>query len=455
MKTITAISTPAGTGGIAVIRLSGPDAVAIADRAWRGRPLADARPNSALFGRFLAADGSTLDECVATVFRAPHSFTGEDTVELSVHGSPWIQREVLQRLIDLGAAPAGPGEFSQRAFMNGKMDLAQAEGVADLIAASSRAAHRLAMTQVSGSFSRRLDQLREQLVTLASLLELELDFSEEDVEFADRDRLRTLTDDAIREIVKIVNSYSTGRALKEGVPVVIAGEPNSGKSTLLNALLGEEKAIVSDIPGTTRDVIEDTVEIDGILFRLFDTAGLRDTADRVERIGIDRAQDQLQRASIILWTSTPHHQPSTPHHPLPTQLLLHTKCDLHAEKQSATHEGGASLMADEASDRMPELRISAKTGEGMEALKKAMVRAAKGEGRDDADIILTNLRHKTALEAGAAALKRVRAALTDGTYIDLIAQDLREALHHIGTVTGAITTPDLLTQIFTHFCIGK
>ncbi len=309
MQTIVAISTPYGTGGIAVVRLSGSDALEIADRAWRGKPLSSVPSHTAHLGTITADDsGAALDQAVATVFRAPNSFTGEDTVEFSVHGSKWIQRQVVERLVSLGAVPAGPGEFTQRAFMNGRMDLAQAEGVADLIAASSRAAHRLAMSQVSGGFSTRLNQLRERLIELASLLELELDFSEEDVEFADRTRLREIADETLALIERLVSTYDSGRAFKEGVPVAIAGRPNAGKSTLLNALLGEDKAIVSDVPGTTRDVIEDTREINGILFRFYDTAGLRDTDDTVERIGIDRARDAISRAAIVLWVidaSTP------------------------------------------------------------------------------------------------------------------------------------------------------
>ncbi|MDE5644639.1 MAG: tRNA modification GTPase, partial [Muribaculaceae bacterium] len=274
MDTIVAIATPYGVGGIAVVRLSGPDAFDIADRVWKGRSLGEAASHTARLGMITADDsGSPLDQCVATVFRAPASYTGEDTVEFSVHGSKWIQRQVVDRLVTSGARPAEPGEFTRRAFLNGRLDLAQAEGVADLIAASSRAAHRLAMSQVTGGFSARIDSLREKLIDLASLLELELDFSEEDVEFADRARLRSIAEETISMIDRLAATYASGRAFKEGIPVAIAGRPNAGKSTLLNALLGEDKAIVSDIPGTTRDVIDDTREIGGILFRFYDTAG--------------------------------------------------------------------------------------------------------------------------------------------------------------------------------------
>ena len=293
-RTIAAIATPAGQGGIAVIRVSGRDAFDIVQKMWRGKPLAQCTSHTAHLGNILQEDGSVLDQAVITLFRAPNSFTGEDTVEISLHGSRWIQREALNELLHCGAKPAGPGEFSQRAFANGRMDLAQTEAVADLIAAESRAAHRLALSQMSGAFSRKLNELREQLIHFGSLLELELDFSEEDVEFADRTQLINSAKETLEIVQRLAHSYKSGRAFKEGVPVAIAGAPNVGKSTLLNRLLDCDKAIVSDIPGTTRDIIEDTREIGGILFRFIDTAGLRDTADTVERIGIERATDTLR-----------------------------------------------------------------------------------------------------------------------------------------------------------------
>ncbi|MBD5227851.1 MAG: tRNA uridine-5-carboxymethylaminomethyl(34) synthesis GTPase MnmE, partial [Bacteroidales bacterium] len=300
-ETIVAVATAPGTGGIAVIRLSGPEAFAIASKIWRGKNLAESEPYRARYGSIVNPEnGEIVDDALATPFRGPASFTGEDTVEFAVHGSRWIQREVVRLLIDAGARMADHGEFTQRAFLNGKLDLAQAEGVADLIASSSRAGHRLAISQTRGGFSRRLEELREKLIEFASLLELELDFSEEDVEFADRTRLRELADETLATVNRLADSYSAGRALKEGVPVVIAGVPNAGKSTLLNALLGDDKAIVSDIPGTTRDVIEDTAEIDGILFRFIDTAGLRDTADKVERLGIERTHRHIANAAILI-----------------------------------------------------------------------------------------------------------------------------------------------------------
>lgn len=516
MSTITAISTPAGTGGIAVIRISGPQALTIADSVWRGARLTDAKSHTAHLGSIVLEDGSPLDQAVATIFRAPHSFTGEDTVEFSVHGSIWIQRELIKLLCRHGAEPAGRGEFSRRAFMNGRLDLAQAEAVADMIAASSRAAHRLAVTQMSGDFSRRLDDLRQQLIKLASLLELELDFSEEEVEFADRHQLIGLTGQTISYIRKLTSTYEAGRAIKEGVPVAIAGAPNAGKSTLLNVLLDEEKAIVSDIPGTTRDVIEDTCEIGGVLFRLYDTAGLRHTDDAVEKIGVDRARRVIDRAGIVLWlldVTVPGSEErmdeikeSVKANPQATHMLLLTKADKLTDtagrgggdlstvsrredyKQDAglhydcLHDDGLhddclhddclyddclhddclhddclhdDCLHENTQDLYRVLNISSKTGEGIKELKETLVKAAKRGLENEAEIVITNARHQAALTAGAEALERAKAGIETGLSADLIAQDIREALDHISQVTGQITTPDLLTSIFSTFCIGK
>ena len=474
IDTICAVSTPAGEGGLAVIRLSGPRAFEIADKAWRGRKLSEAPSHTAHFGTITAdASGTPLDEAVATLFRAPASFTGEDTVEFSCHGSRWIQREVMSRLVSLGARPAGAGEFSQRAFLNGRIDLAQAEGIADLIAASSRAAHRLAMRQVKGSFSRKLEDLRSRLVELASLLELELDFSEEDVEFADRAKLVALAGETIALVERLADSYRAGEAFKSGVPVVIAGRPNAGKSTLLNRLLRDDRAIVSDIPGTTRDIIEDTREIGGVLFRFYDTAGLRDTSDRVEQLGIERAEAALAKAAIVLWLADPT-QPGYEadlreisrrkgDYPDTCHLLLINKADLAGDGELAEVAQGVDLAADlakvagEAEDAsgLRVLRISAKEGEGIEALEAAMVEMATQEHDPESELIVTNARHAEALRAGAEALRRAREGMESGLSADFIAQDIREALHHLGTVTGAVTTDTLLHQIFARFCIGK
>lgn len=457
METIAATATPAGTGGIAVIRLSGDNALAIADSVWKGKSLASAPSHTAHFGEILSSDGSTLDQAVATVFAAGHSFTGEPTVELSIHGASWLQREVLARLIEAGARMAGPGEFSRRAVMNGRMDLAQAEGVADLIAASSRAAHRLATRQMKGEFSRRLDELRNQMIELASLLELELDFSEEDVEFADRSRLITLCNEARCEIDSLASSFRMGRALKEGVAVVLAGIPNAGKSTLLNRLLEDEKAIVSDIPGTTRDIIEDTAEIDGILYRFIDTAGLRNAKDEIERIGIDRAEERIRKADILLYLL----DPTSPLSPqlqryddlralLPSTtlaIMVITKADIVSESVIALNKYNAS--------ETPNVTISARTGEGIPELITLLKEHATSGHDPAAELIITNLRHYEALTASSAALERTIAAMEAGLSADLIAQDLREAIHHLGLITGAITTDTLLQSIFSRFCIGK
>ena len=492
--TIVAISTPYGTGGIAVIRLSGPEALEIADRVWKGKPLAEAPSHTAHLGTITGdAECEELDHAVATLFRGPRSFTGEDTVEFSVHGSKWIQRKVVERLVEAGARPAEPGEFTRRAFMNGRMDLAQAEGVAELIAASSRAAHRLAMSQMTGSFSSRLNELRDHLIDLASLLELELDFSEEDVEFADRSRLTAITAETLELMDRLASTYAAGKAFKEGVPVAIAGRPNAGKSTLLNRLLGEEKAIVSDVAGTTRDVIEDTREIGGILFRFFDTAGLRETDDSVERIGIDRAHNAIDRASIVMWlvdlSATPEEIDDTREyikiqviaHPQSKHIVVFNKCEMvdgNGKNPDVRIEGedSDSWLADldresENSQMDPKsvedtknrgtgsrimcVSISAKSGENVESLEKALTALAKTDHDPDAEMIVTNVRHYAALRQGADALRRAKEGIRTGLSADFITQDVREALHHLGELTGTVSTDTLLSTIFSRFCIGK
>lgn len=495
--TIVAVATPHGEGGLAVIRVSGPEAFPLVEKMWRGKQLASCESHTAHLGLLIQEDGTVLDQAVATLFRAPNSFTGEDTVEISVHGSRWIQRETINRLVRLGARPAGPGEFSQRAFMNGRMDLAQAEAVADLISAGSKAAHRLAMQQMSGAFSHKLEDLRRQLVHFCSLLELELDFSEEDVEFADRSALIASATETLRVVRRLAHSYATGKVFKEGVPVAIAGAPNAGKSTLLNRLLDDDKAIVSDIPGTTRDVIEDTCEIRGTLFRFFDTAGLRDTDDTVERIGIERAKERIERAAVTLWVIDPS-QPLRPQTEqfLPNagtgdsvHILLINKSDLTSPEMSgedATAESdltspkisdaNAIAESDLTSPKIPHAKeiakklkeyaganfdkchvisISAKTGEGLGELEEALLRASVTDHDPDSELIVTNARHYEALIAGTEALDRAIAGLQTGVPTDLVAQDVRESLHHLGLVTGAVTTSDILTSIFQNFCIGK
>lgn len=455
--TIVAIATAPGTGGIAVIRLSGPDALGIFSKVWRGADPSAMKSHTAHLGRIMNPDGSMLDEVVATVFRGPNSFTGEDVVEISCHGSRWIQREIVSLLVANGARGANPGEFSQRAFINGRIDLAQAEGIADLVAASSRAAHRLAIQQANGTFSSRLDNLRNELIDLASLLELELDFSEEDVEFADRRQLREITDSAIAATGRLADSYAAGRAFKEGIPVVIAGEPNVGKSTLLNRLLEEEKAIVTDVPGTTRDIIEGTCEIDGTLFRFVDTAGLRATTDTVERLGIERATERLHNAAVVLWTVDAT-QPIEPQLSLlrsHTEQLADTPILLLLNKSDLTSNNSNLSNLSNSSNPSPSIKISASTGAGIDLLKQWLKDYADRLRGDENDIIVTNARHYAAIVRGKESLERVRVALDTGTSADFIAQDVREAIHNLSAITGQISTPTLLSTIFSRFCIGK
>lgn len=453
MSTIAAISTPHGSGGIAVIRVSGPESVTIVNKIWRGANLLKAGSHTAHLGELVDSDGSALDRAVATLFLSPNSYTGENTVELSVHGSKWIQRQVLYRLMEMGARAAEPGEFTKRAFINGRLDLAQAEAVADVIASSSRAAHKLAMSQMSGGFSRRLNELHDKLIELASLLELELDFSEEDVEFADRSRLREIATETLTLIRRLAATYSSGKAFKEGIPVVIAGRPNAGKSTLLNALLQEDKAIVSDVPGTTRDIIEDTCEIDGVMFRFFDTAGLHDTNDAVEQIGINRAREAISKAAITLWVIDPTDNEvkvsdqikciSEQYNALngKNNIIIYNKSDI------------CSLVKNSEQDAC--ITVSARTGYGLDELKKALVRLSKTEHNPDTELMVTNARHYAAMTAGAESLERACEGIEGGLSADFIAQDIREAIHHLSAVTGEVTTDTLLSSIFSKFCIGK
>ncbi len=453
--TIAAIATPHGRGGIAVIRVSGNDAIATVSRLWKGKDL-DALPShTAHLGKITDINGYVIDQAVATIFRRPRSFTGEDTVELALHGSVWIQRQTLDALVQAGARIAGPGEFSRRAFINGRMDLAQTEAVADIIAADSRAAHNLAMRQMSGACSRKLTDLRDRLGNFASLLELELDFSEEDVEFVDRAQLIATAEETLAVVRRLTQSYSAGRVFKEGIPVAIAGAPNVGKSTLLNHLLGDDKAIVSDIPGTTRDVIEGTCEINGILFRFIDTAGLRDTTDVVERMGIKRARHHISRAAIILWLTDATAMSDDTDAPAFSDNTADSAPRIFHLLNKADKLPGANTPVDNSNSRIPTYLVSAKTGEGIEEVIAAITKEALRGHNPDEELIVTNARHHAALQAGADSLSRAIAALRDGLPADLVAQDVREALHHLGLVTGAVTTDALLSHIFSSFCVGK
>lgn len=460
--TICAISTPPGAGGIAVARVSGPRAIEIVDHLWRGKRLSQAITHTAHLGTIVdPTSGDELDQAVATVFRGPGTFTGEDVVELSVHGSKFIQRELIGLLLRTGCRLAEPGEFTRRAYTAGRMDLTEAEAVADLIAASSKAAHRIAISQMKGSFTQRLRLLRDQLVELASLLELELDFSEEDVEFASRQRLTEITRAVFDELTRLEKSFATGAAIKDGVPVAIVGATNVGKSSLLNALVDDDKAIVSDIHGTTRDLVEDTVEIGEILFRFIDTAGLRDTTDTVESMGIERSRKACSRARIALLVidiSRPidhaliDEVAATPGANDRSLLILLNKTDLVDGKQLAA-------ITDEISKRWPHtdgiLPISAKNNEGLDTLRAALQQAAGAEQLAAGQLLITNGRHAQALAKAADAIERVMTGLETNLPGDLIAQDLRETLHHLAEITPAVTPAEVLNSIFSRFCIGK
>lgn len=472
--TICAISTPPGVGGIAVIRISGPQAIEIAERIWSGTPLTQAKARTLHTGMITdpANNGEMLDQAVAAIFHAPASFTGEDTVELSVHGSRYVQQRLLEILCDNGCRLALPGEFTRRAFANGKIDLAQAEAIADVIASESRAAHRLAASQMKGQFSARLNQLRDKLLEIASLLELELDFSEEEVEFASRSRLTALAQDLHSELTRLADSFAAGNAIKQGIPVAIIGPTNAGKSSLLNLILGQQRAIVSDIHGTTRDTIEDTLAIGDYTFRFIDTAGLRHTDDPIENLGIKRTRQAAANAAITLLVVD-----ATRPLPSPADLALpadsDTDSDSNADAGSHTAEdtrpvilllnktdlpGAITTLPTplpyRATDIIP---FSAHTGEGHDTLLQQLKKHAKALSGDNTQdtILVTNLRHAQALQAAAETTAALLAGLSANIPGDLLAQDLRATIHHLSTITGTLTTPDILTTIFSRFCIGK
>lgn len=567
--TICAPATIPGTGAISIIRVSGKEALAIADKVidTKGVPIAETEGYRLRYGTVFEADGSVLDNVIVSVFRAPHSYTGENSVEISCHASRFIVNKILELLVNAGARIAAPGEFTRRAFVNGKMDLAQAEAVADVIASQSAASHRVAMNQLKGGFSSELKVLREKLLTMTSLLELELDFSEEDVEFASRKELGQLVDDSLTHIRRLTASFSRGNAIKNGIPVAIIGATNTGKSTLLNALLGEERAIVSDIAGTTRDTIEETLNIDGILFRFIDTAGIRETDETIEKIGIDRTFKKLGEAAVVLGMTdlsrgeaavledadfilskvnemggvknvgtendgaetggaslaetggtllaetggahpaetggtTPAetggaHPTETGGAPLAETggasrhghgagqerkvVILVNKCDVAGDfykddngtdygsvndlgekmaeiggNKNVNHNNNIVSLIENKYDNCKVIPISAKTGKGLSTLTKTLGEIGSEITGSTDETLVTNVRHYEALVRAASALERVRAGLHIATLPpDLIAQDLREALYHLGEIVGEITTDETLGNIFRNFCIGK
>lgn len=559
--TICAPATIPGTGAISIIRVSGKESLAIADKVidTKGVPIAETEGYRLRYGTVFEADGSVLDNVIVSVFRAPHSYTGENSVEISCHASRFIVNKILELLVNAGARIAAPGEFTRRAFVNGKMDLAQAEAVADVIASQSAASHRVAMNQLKGGFSSELKVLREKLLTMTSLLELELDFSEEDVEFASRKELGQLVDDSLTHIRRLTASFSRGNAIKNGVPVAIVGATNTGKSTLLNALLGEERAIVSDIAGTTRDTIEETLNIDGILFRFIDTAGIRETDETIEKIGIDRTFKKLGEAAVVLGMTdlsrgeaavledadfilskvnemggvkndgTENDGSETGGTPLagtdgaslaetdgaplagtdgasgsetggtpPAEtggasqhghgdgqerkvVILVNKCDVAGDfyrddngtgygsgndlgentakiggNKNVNHNNNIVSLIENKYDNCKVIPISAKTGKGLSTLTKTLGEIGSEITGSTDETLVTNVRHYEALVRAASALDRVRAGLHIATLPpDLIAQDLREALYHLGEIVGEISTDETLGNIFRNFCIGK
>ena len=474
-STICAVSTASG-GAIGVVRVSGTQAISITEhifRAVNGKPLSERKASSLTFGHIVDENNNVVDEVLVSLFRAPHSYTGEDATEISCHGSSYILQRVVQLLLAAGCEAAAPGEFTQRAFLNGKMDLSQAEAVADVIASTTAASHQVAMSQMRGDFSKQLGVLREQLVHLTSLLELELDFSDhEDLEFADRSALVAIAAQIECVTQRLADSFATGNVLKNGLPVAIVGSTNSGKSTLLNALLHDDRAIVSDVHGTTRDVIEDTFTLGGTLFRFIDTAGLRSTEDVVEQMGIARSRQKLEEAKIVLFVVDAT-QVASQMEALGTEILeamngrplvvLFNKADLLEEKamndlltQPLAHWISGVSLSSQQEPPIVKLSISAKEGLGLDTLTDTLVGLAQENTTSAGDIIVTNARHYAALTAALADIRRVRQGLSTHLSGDFVAQDLRECLFHLAEITGgAVTTDEVLGTIFKDFCVGK
>ena len=466
-NTICAIATAPG-GAIGIIRISGPKAINIADRIFRPvgstLPLSERKAYTLAFGNIVNTNNDVVDEVLVSIFRAPHSYTGEDSVEISCHGSAYVLQQVMLLLTENGCVPAGPGEFTQRAFLNGKMDLSQAEAVADLISSTNKATHDMAMSQLKGHFSNELADLRAHLLKLTSLLELELDFSDhEELEFADRSELYTLANDIHKRLLSLARSFEVGNALKNGIPVAIVGNTNVGKSTLLNHLLHEDKAIVSDVHGTTRDFIEDTTVINGIQFRFVDTAGIRDTDDVVENIGIERTYQKIQEAKIVLWLID--RQPSDSEiEDIKTRvagkklIVVRNKIDL--TNSSLDNSSSAKPTIQHSTVNIPHsssVDISAKYGTNLPELEQLIVEAADIPQISESDIVITSVRHYSALLHADESLQRVIDSMNLGLSGDLLAEDLRIVIDNLAEITGdeRITPQETLQNIFTHFCIGK
>ncbi|MGN6397231.1 MAG: tRNA uridine-5-carboxymethylaminomethyl(34) synthesis GTPase MnmE [Mucilaginibacter sp.] len=452
-QTIVALATAAGTGAIAVIRLSGPDAITIANSVFRGKDLTKQESHTIHFGS-IADDEMVLDEVLVSLFIAPRSYTRENVVEISCHGSQYVIESIIKLLIKKGARSARAGEFTLRAFLNGQLDLSQAEAVADLIASNSKASQQVALNQLRGGFSSQLRQLREQLVQFASLIELELDFSEEDVEFANRDQLRKLILEINGVIGGLIRSFELGNAIKQGVNTVIAGRPNAGKSTLLNALLNEERAIVSHIPGTTRDTIEEVLNINGINFRLIDTAGIREATDTIEQIGVQRTMEKISQSALLIYVYDASDITAAEldqdierlHNPGINMLLVANKIDL--------LNGAPTVIDFPAYGFSDIISISAKEKLHIDELKNKIYGAAIKSQLSGDETLVTNIRHLEALQKTEEALSRVLIGMDDVTS-DFLAMDIKQALHYLGEITGAVTTDDLLENIFSKFCIGK
>ncbi|HRG07591.1 MAG TPA: tRNA uridine-5-carboxymethylaminomethyl(34) synthesis GTPase MnmE [Cyclobacteriaceae bacterium] len=448
--TIIALTTPQGISALAVIRLSGVDAIKITDKVFTGKKLA-AQPSHTVHFGTIGTSTKIIDEVLVTVFKEPNSFTKENSVEISCHGSPVIVREIIKLFLLHGVRLAEPGEFTRRAFLNGRFDLAQAEAVADLIHAETDNARQAALNQMRGGFSKEIKHLREELIHFASLIELELDFGEEDVEFAQRDDLKNLVTKIQSYLTRLISSFEQGNVIKNGIPTVIAGKPNAGKSTLLNALLNEEKAIVSDIPGTTRDVIEDEIILDGIAFRFMDTAGLRDTTDTIEAIGVSRTRESMKKAALILYLF---------------DLASTTQTEIESEEAEVIALGIPYIKVGNKVDAAsPALLnkienqnfvfISAASKKNLDVLKEAIINQIKINSVKQGDVLVTNLRHFQKLTETQDALTRVLQGLDTGITGDFLAMDIRQSLHYLGEITGQITSEDLLANIFSKFCIGK